>query len=181
MRVQRWVVAAVTAALVAGVGMVAAVPASAASSRCTLVNGATASGNSATSDLGGTYEAGDYLTVTWSSLSAPSAAVTLNVPTGGPVVDSRTGAGSVSYTFPTTASYTWTSALDSGLGTFVVSCGDVPAPVIADEAAIPAWVQAYGRASADDKCIHGWAASWQSWAEPVTGGWVCTRSIPSLG
>jgi hypothetical protein len=46
---------------------------------------------------------------------------------------------------------------------------------------IPAWVQAYGRSGADATCEDGWAPSWQSWAEPVTGGWVCTRSIPSLG
>lgn len=45
---------------------------------------------------------------------------------------------------------------------------------------IPAWVQAYGR-DKDGTCEDGWDASWQSWAEPVTGGWVCTRSIPSLG
>ena len=46
---------------------------------------------------------------------------------------------------------------------------------------VPAWVQAYGRASADAACEAGWDASWQAWAEPVTGGWVCTRSVPSLG
>jgi hypothetical protein len=46
---------------------------------------------------------------------------------------------------------------------------------------IPAWVQAYGRFGKDAPCIEGWSASWQSWAEPVTGGWACTRSIPSLG
>jgi hypothetical protein len=46
---------------------------------------------------------------------------------------------------------------------------------------IPAWVQAYGRARADATCENGWGPSWQSWAQPVTGGWVCTRTIPSLG
>jgi hypothetical protein len=46
---------------------------------------------------------------------------------------------------------------------------------------IPDWVQAYGRASKGATCLHGWIPSWQAWAEPVTGGWVCTRDIPSLG
>lgn len=45
---------------------------------------------------------------------------------------------------------------------------------------IPAWVQAYGRGK-DATCLEGWNPSWQSWAEPVTDGWVCTRDIPSLG
>jgi hypothetical protein len=58
---------------------------------------------------------------------------------------------------------------------------DTPSGTASDVPPIPAWVQAYGRASADATCLDGWAASWQSWAEPVTGGWVCTRSIPSLG
>lgn len=46
---------------------------------------------------------------------------------------------------------------------------------------IPAWVQAYGRSGPDATCEDGWNPSWQSWAEPVTGGWVCTRSIPVYG
>lgn len=46
--------------------------------------------------------------------------------------------------------------------------------------AIPAWVQAYGR-DKDATCEDGWDPSWQEWAQEVTGGWVCTRSIPSLG
>jgi hypothetical protein len=45
---------------------------------------------------------------------------------------------------------------------------------------IPAWVQAFGRQQAE-KCPDGWDASWQSWAESVTGGWVCTRSVPANG
>jgi hypothetical protein len=51
----------------------------------------------------------------------------------------------------------------------------------AASAPIPAWVQAYGRASAAAPCIQSWNQSWQAWAEPVTGGWVCTRTIPSIG
>ena len=46
---------------------------------------------------------------------------------------------------------------------------------------IPGWMQSVGRANADAKCEAGWNPSWQSWAQSVTGGWVCTRIIPSLG
>lgn len=55
-----------------------------------------------------------------------------------------------------------------------------PAPAAGDAPAIPEWVQAYGRAM-DGACLDGWDPSWQDWAQPVTGGWVCTRSVPSLG
>jgi hypothetical protein len=54
------------------------------------------------------------------------------------------------------------------------------APETTSAPAIPAWVQAYGR-DKDATCLDGWGASWQQWAEKVTGGWVCDRSIPSLG
>ncbi len=46
---------------------------------------------------------------------------------------------------------------------------------------IPDWVQAYGRFGKDAACRDGWNPSWQPWAELITGGWVCTRSLPSLG
>lgn len=55
-----------------------------------------------------------------------------------------------------------------------------PSPVAAPPV-IPAWVQAYGRANKEAGCAENWNASWQEWAQPSTGGWVCTRSIPSLG
>lgn len=47
--------------------------------------------------------------------------------------------------------------------------------------AIPPWQQSVGRASATATCASGWQPSWQQWAEHITGGWVCTRTIPSLG
>jgi hypothetical protein len=46
---------------------------------------------------------------------------------------------------------------------------------------IPDWVQAYGRASATDSCLTGWNPSWAMWPNNGTGGFVCQRSIPSLG
>jgi hypothetical protein len=58
------------------------------------------------------------------------------------------------------------------------TCGDaLPAE---EFAAIPDWVQGYGRA-VTDSCRAGWAASWEMWMNGGTGGYVCTRSIPSLG
>lgn len=46
---------------------------------------------------------------------------------------------------------------------------------------IPAWVQGYGRNSSTESCLAGWAPSWEQWMHAGAGGWVCTRSIPSLG
>ena len=62
-----------------------------------------------------------------------------------------------------------------GVAALTTACSPAPGPVPA-----PAWVQAYGRGEAAP-CDAGWNASWQEWAVPVTGGWVCTRSVPSLG
>ena len=45
----------------------------------------------------------------------------------------------------------------------------------------PPWVQAFGRSNSDAGCQVGWGPSWQMWAVHVTGGWVCTRTIASLG
>ncbi len=46
---------------------------------------------------------------------------------------------------------------------------------------IPPWVQGYGRHSQADLCLDGWTASWEQWPHGGSGGWVCTREIPSLG
>lgn len=46
---------------------------------------------------------------------------------------------------------------------------------------IPAWVQAYGRASADAACAEGWSPSWAQWPNGNTGGWTCDRTVPSVG
>jgi hypothetical protein len=51
----------------------------------------------------------------------------------------------------------------------------------ADSTPIPPWVQGYGRGMATDACLDGWTASWELWPHGGTGGWVCTREIPSLG
>ena len=64
---------------------------------------------------------------------------------------------------------------------FWILYGTEPSPSAGGGSAIPSWVQAYGRASMDATCEDGWNPSWQEWAVAVTGGWVCERSIPSLG
>jgi hypothetical protein len=87
-----------------------------------------------------------------------------------------------SYVYSNTGAITFSTAPAGTGDPEMATCGD-PVPVASSAGAppIPAWVQAYGRASADAKCLDGWDQSWQSWAEKVTGGWVCTRNIPSLG
>lgn len=57
---------------------------------------------------------------------------------------------------------------------------DCPAPPV-PQPPIPAWVQGYGRASSSEECEAGWSPSWEQWMNAGVGGWVCTRSIPSLG
>jgi hypothetical protein len=93
--------------------------------------------------------------------------------------------GSVSYTFPadTTVDYVTAQNDATWTGSWACSTATDPEATIpsAEAPPIPAWVQAYGRDGRDATCEAGWDPSWQSWAEPVTGGWVCTRSIPSLG
>jgi hypothetical protein len=46
---------------------------------------------------------------------------------------------------------------------------------------IPPWVQGYGRGASTDACKDGWDPSWEQWPNEGRGGWVCTRSVPSLG
>lgn len=77
---------------------------------------------------------------------------------------------------------TWV-AKKQGFGLTIHFSGPVasaPAPAPAS-VPIPPWVQAYGIFHHDEACLPSWTNSWQMWAEPITGGWVCTRSIPSLG
>ena len=62
----------------------------------------------------------------------------------------------------------------------VITVVQAPEAIPAPEG-IPAWQQSVGRPNSTSTCNDGWQPSWQEWAQPVTGGWVCTRSIPSLG
>ena len=82
----------------------------------------------------------------------------------------------------TVSSFQWFQNAGANLKRFVLIAGTPPAAELpAQPAPIPGWKQAYGRASADATCEDGWSPSWQAWAEPVTGGWVCTRTIPAYG
>ncbi len=87
-------------------------------------------------------------------------------------------------------SWTMTFASEVPGSTHVMLCGSIGAPPICPILAInvvqapewiPGWQQSVGRASATATCATGWQPSWQEWAERITGGWVCTRTIPSLG
>jgi hypothetical protein len=61
------------------------------------------------------------------------------------------------------------------------ACVDLNLVVVAAAKPIPDWVQSYGRFGKDATCLQGWNPTWEKWAEPITGGWTCTRTIPSLG
>lgn len=188
MRARRAWAGVAAAGLLAGLGIVGAEPAAAVpSAGCALLNGNSGSGLGEVAWASSAFNAGERLTVTWSALSVLGATVQLQVP-GGVVVDSRVGAGTVAYVFPADVVASGNSALGGiATGTWSITCGvpgltsDSTSGSASSGAQIPAWIQAYGRASKDATCLDGWDTSWQSWAEPVTGGWVCTRSIPSLG
>jgi hypothetical protein len=165
------------AGVLAGLGVVGASPASAApSAGCGLLNGANGSGVGQVVWTQGTFNAGERLTVAWSGLSDPAAVIELYVP-GNVLVDVNSGAGSVTYVFAADTSADGNSSLSgTATGTWLITCGTPPGTA----PSIPDWHQAYAR-DKDATCLDGWSPSWHSWAEPVTGGWVCHRSIPSLG
>ena len=78
---------------------------------------------------------------------------------------------------------TWTIVLisDFGPGANELVAGARGVYIGAVGHPIPSWVQGYGRGSSADACLEGWTASWELWPNAGTGGYVCTRSIPSLG
>ena len=171
-------------ALIAGLGVVSAAPASAApSAGCAQLNGASGSGVQQVAWQSFPFTAGEQLSVTWSGLSDPGALVELYVP-GNVLVEARKGAGSVTYVFSSDQVLGGNSSLGGGAtGTWSITCGG-PGLTSEDgsEPAPPSlvWVQAYGR-TADGGCADGWSPSWQEWATRATGGWVCTRTVRGLG
>ena len=170
MLIARHVVATAMGALVAGLGIAFAAPASAANLGSYTAN--CDSGGRVNETISGSI--GDTFTVTASNAvcfaaSTPSGVVSSSVPSANP--------GSSTTVTLVAAGSTVFQWQQNGNGIYfavTVAGAEAPAP-------IPAWVQAYGRFGADAKCADGWSPSWQSWAESVTGGWVCDRSIPSLG
>jgi hypothetical protein len=85
-----------------------------------------------------------------------------------------------SVTVGATTTVTYYNADISWVLNLEVAATPTPTPAT-PSSPIPPWVQAYGIFHHDDACETGWTNSWQKWAETVTGGWVCTRTIPSLG
>ena len=194
----RLAVSGATAALVIAAG-IAVAPTSAAaelSSACAYLNGTLIdaevgeSGLIVGDDPG--FAAGDVLTLRLALVAGSVTSVDLRmldpdlVADNAPdpfvtVASTSTVPGSIVYVIPpdrAVPEYVSMEIIVNGPGVVSVTSdcrSTTPAAVIPD------WQQAYGRASSDAACQAGWAASWQAWAVPVTGGWVCTRSIPSLG
>jgi len=194
------VAVAVAVFLVAGLGTTAATPAHAASADPASSTLACASDTDGANDRTITGAVGDTFTLQSNSgvhgCGLSPTAVTFGATTytgySGIVTAAGLivfGSGPVEYFQSAGATFTIV-----GSGSFTLSHGNLDfrnhsstitvrlpgAPVTTPAPAIPAWVQAYGR-DKDAACLDGWGASWQQWAEKVTGGWVCDRSIPSLG
>lgn len=133
-------------------------------------------------DVGSAFAAGDVTTVAV-TVASGSGTAELRVPYG----SSAIAAGPV----PGTVSGSVAGGTADGLGRVVVTLGSpsagaldytcTPAREAGGTAPIPDWVQAYGIFHPGDPCATGWTNSWNAWAEPITGGWVCTRTVPSVG
>lgn len=181
--------------LLAGYGVVAgAAPASALPYTCAGINGFTdvfdnPGGGFLAFTVSVDFSAGDPLTVTWSDITGTPSGTSLQIPESSQKAFSLTSTDTLSYTFPTDAPGQEVYARLSGDVTgarITITCGasSSSASNSASNSAsipIPPWVQAYGIFHHDDACLTAWTSSWQKWAEPITGGWVCTRTIPSLG
>jgi hypothetical protein len=185
--------------LVAGLGITGAAPASAASADPAGALVACGSGVNGSQNQIFTGAVGDTFTLTssgancWIASTGGVFAGTITLADGYSGIVTVTGTvpesgadifgsyyGNMVATFTIVGSGSFTLGHGGGIqysSTITVIAVDGPASA----ASIPAWVQAYGRASADAKCQDGWDASWQEWAQDVTGGWVCTRSIPANG
>jgi hypothetical protein len=92
--------------------------------------------------------------------------------------------GIVQYVVPATGEYdlTWSGAESEVIG-WLWSCGLAPVVPTVIPTTVPILDQllAFGRLDTNVPCPTGWGESWHPWAVPVTGGPVCTRTIPSLG
>lgn len=187
--------------MVAGLGIAGATPASSAIAyTCASINGLTAvvtnePAGSADYSAGVDFAAGDTLTATWSDITGTPRGSSLYVPTFRQVATVFESSSTYTLSYTVTAADVetdfWAPEFRTdisgsvGSATITITCGNPSSPsssappIVAPP--IPAWVQAYGIFRQDDACEAGWTNSWQKWAEPITGGWVCTRAIPSLG
>lgn len=107
-------------------------------------------------------------------------------PGSAPAVTMAAGLTDVSYTAPPTDGGSDFFAVgyyySSGQFTaqyYVRICAGGKCPVAAQS--VPDWVQAYGRSGKDAPCLEGWTPSWDQWPNGGTGGFVCQRSIKSVG
>jgi hypothetical protein len=113
-------------------------------------------------------------------LSTPGAGTFYTVSDRPPAdVQTFTIVGSVTAGATTTVTY-YAGSVPEKTWVLIFEVAATPTPATSS-IPIPAWVQAYGIFHHDDACLTSWTNSWQKWAEPITGGWVCTRTIPSLG
>jgi hypothetical protein len=186
MRVHRALAASASGLLLTAGGLgLSASPAAAAtlSNNCAdfhLLSGNISSSFSWGLYTGETFTEGETLSITITSRSGAPTLFQLQLPSG-------TTVASTAGPWPTTLTYVIPNTSTFGRGRMVTTGGlvnvvtscDAPVPV-SEAATIPQWVQAVGRHQ-DEACEVGWDASWQPWAGSVTGGWVCTRSIPALG
>lgn len=186
MHISRFVAAGAAALLALGFGIAQAGPAAAATASpsalesidplCILWTSLPANPQTATV----TGYVGDTFTVNFASGECISYGY--STATGTPASPSN---GTLTDGVPQTFTITGSGQMDFGISlTLTVEALTSPTPPTTTGPAplpIPDWVQAYGRAGKDAACQDAWGQSWQKWAEPVTGGWVCTRTIPSLG
>jgi hypothetical protein len=95
--------------------------------------------------------------------------------TWGSSVVTRTGASSASaFSISTTLGNTYmqvTPTLAGSSSSPSSSSGSSPAPDLT------MWHQSIGRASSEDVCPSGYAASWALWPNGNHGGWVCNREV----
>lgn len=176
---------AVTALLVGGASLAVAPVASAEPSSdlspgCQVVNSPNYDALYASTQIADAFAAGERVTVTASEPTSAGVPTSVGFWVGGVEVDSASFPGVLSYTFEAGIDTTigWVSAVANV--TWSAVCDLAPAEMVSGSL-IPPWVQGYGRTHAADTCLHGWNPSWELWPHGGTGGWVCTREIPSLG
>ena len=177
-------VALAAGAMAAGAGPVAAAELSEACSEFDVWDGYAEISDDYTAGGDGGFIAGEVLTIGVRVAGGTVSEVVLEVPVLSPVASLTTFPGSLVFAIPAALAGGdfWGYRIDTvGAGVIEVDPSCAAAPESRNGDPIPAWVQAYGRVGGDAACLDGWDPSWQEWAEPVTGGWVCTRSIPSLG
>ena len=159
-------------------------PAAALSSGCAILNGPFFNSAYGTATAGGPwdFEAGDTVTIsvtptagnnfTGFEFRAPAATMLAS----GPLP------GTATYVFPAdvTVADIEIRSVNGSIpgGSYTVSC-TARAPI--ETTSPPAWLQATGRASQEERCPDQWAPSWQQWPNDGRGGWVCVRTIPALG